>query len=318
MRLFIVIVGWLVSSLSLGQPAYPGKPVRIIVPFPGGGTADAVPRIVAEKLQARWNVPVIIDNRPGAGGNIGAELFSRAEPDGYTLMCSPPGPIAVNHYLYKALPYDPTKFVPTSLLATTMSVLAVRPGLTAHSVRDLVQMAKDAPGKLTFASQGNGSTSHLTAAMFQQAAGVKMLHVPHRGSAAVLADLMGDRVDVFFDNISSSLALHRAGKIRILAVASLRRSPSLPDVPTIQESGYPGFQSISWNAVVGPPGLPASIAQQVSEAMAEALRHPDVRKSYAALSADPVGGSPAETGAFIAEEMARWRKVIQDAGVTVD
>jgi tripartite-type tricarboxylate transporter receptor subunit TctC len=315
----LVTLAGLISSSAFAQvEPYPNKIVRIIVPFPGGGTADAVPRIVAEKLTARWGKPVIIDNRPGAGGNIGADQFSRAEADGYTLMCSPPGPIAVNDSLYKSLSYDPTKFVPISLLATTVSVLATRPALSANSVEQLIQMAKQAPGKLAYASQGNGSTSHLTAAMFQQRGGIEMLHVPYKGSPAAIAGLMGGQVDIFFDNISSSLAQHRAGKIRILAVAGLRRSSALPEIPTIHESGLSGFQSISWNALVGPERLPDSIAQRISEAVAETLKLPDVQEKYGKLSAEPIGGSPAETRRFIAEERARWRQVIRDAKVTAD
>lgn len=317
-HVFSVLAGLAPVTVFGQSDAYPSKVVRIIVPFPGGGTADAIPRIVAEKLSARWGRPVIIDNRPGAGGNIGAEQFSRAEADGYTLLCSPPGPIAINQSLYKSLSYDPTKFVPVSLLATTVSVLVTRPTLAVADVQELIQMAKHAPGKFSYASQGNGSTSHLTAAMFQQRAGVDMLHVPYKGSPAALAGLMGGEVDLFFDNISSSLAQHRAGKVRILAVAGLRRSAALPEIATIHESGLSGFQSISWNALVGPEKLPAAIAQRVSEAVATALKLPDVQEKYARLSAEPIGSSPAETGRFIVEERARWKQVIHDAGVTVD
>lgn len=314
-----IIVLALVPSLGFAQSElYPSRLVRIIVPFPGGGTADAVTRIVAEKLSARWGQPVIIDNKPGAGGNIGAEQFSRGEPDGYTLMSSPPGPIAVNDSLLKNLRYDPSKFVPVSLLATSVSVLVVRPELGVKSVQELIQLAKQRTPKLAHASQGNGSTAHLTAAMFQQQAGIEMLHVPYKSSPAALTDVMGGRIDVFFDNISSSLALHRSGKIRILAVASLERTPSLPEIPTISESGLRGFQSVSWNALVGPEGLPPAIAQRISEAVAAALKLPDVRERYAQLSAEPVGSSPEQARQFITEERARWKKVIQEAKVTVD
>lgn len=248
LKTFLVVLLTLACSMpslvSAQAEPYPSKLVRIIVPFPGGGTADALPRIVAEKLSTRWSKPVIIENRPGAGGNIGAEQFSRAEADGYTLMVSPPGPIAVNDSLYKKLAYDPTKFVPVSLLATTVSVLVIRPTLSVKGVQELIQMAKQSPRKLAFASQGNGSTSHLTAAMFQQRAEIEMLHVPYKGSSAALTDLMGGQIDLFFDNISSSLALHRAGKIRILAVAGPQRSSALPDIPTIDESGL--SDGVTW------------------------------------------------------------------------
>jgi tripartite-type tricarboxylate transporter receptor subunit TctC len=314
----LLFLAVLLGQPAFAQPPYPSRPVRIVVPFPPGGTADAVPRIVAEKLSARWNQPVIIENRPGAGGNIGAELVANAEPDGYTLMVTPPPPIAVNQYLYKKLSYDPTRFVPVSVLATHVSVLATRPDLPAASVQDLVKLAKQAPGKLVVASQGNGTISHLTAAMFQQMAGVQMLHVPYKGTAPAMTDLMGGQVDVFFDNLSSSLAQFRAGRIKILGVASRERLPILPGVPSLHEAGVSGFQSVTWNVLAGPDKLPDAIAQQLSRAVAEALKLPDVQKKYADLGGQAWGTTPAEAAAFIAEERARWRNVIQNASVTLD
>jgi tripartite-type tricarboxylate transporter receptor subunit TctC len=315
---WLLLFGVALCTGAFGQGTYPSRAVRIVVPFPPGGTADAVPRIVAEKLTARWGQPVIIENRPGAGGNIGAEVVANAEPDGYTLMVTPPPPIAVNQYLYKKLAYDPTRFVPISVLATHVSVLATRPDFPAPSVQELVNLAKQAPGKLVYASQGNGTISHLTAAMFQQMAGVQMLHVPYKGTAPAMTDLMGGQVDVFFDNLSSSLAQYRAGKIKILAVASQQRSPSLPSVPSLHEAGIPGFQSITWNVLAGPDRLPEAIAQQLSQAVADALKLPDVQKKYADLGGQAWGTTPAEAASFIAEERARWRKVIQSANVTLD
>lgn len=317
----VALAGTIVSLTALGQATssnFPDKPVRIIVPYPPGGTADALPRIVAEKLGARWGQPVIIDNRPGANGNIGANAVARAEPDGYTLLGSPPGPVAINHYLYKILPYDSTKFTPISILSTTVSVLDVRPNLPANSVQELIALARDQPGKLNYASQGNGSTSHLTAAMFRKMAGINIVHVPYKGSPAALADLISGRVDMFFDNVSSSLTPYRSGRVKIIAVAGLKRLPGLPNIPTMDESGLRGFQSVSWNAIVGPEKLPERIAQQVSQAISEVLKLPDVDHKFAQLGADILGTSPAETRKFIAEEMERWRTVIRDANITVD
>jgi tripartite-type tricarboxylate transporter receptor subunit TctC len=308
----------LLCQPAFAQAPYPNRPVRIVVPFPPGGTVDAVPRIVSEKLSARWNQPVIIENRPGAGGNIGAELVANAEPDGYTLMVTPPPPIAVNQFLYKKLQYDPTRFVPISVLATHVSVLATRPDLPAASVQELIKAAKQAPGKLVYASQGNGTISHLTAAMFQQMAGVQMLHVPYKGTAPAMTDLMGGQVDVFFDNLSSSLAQYRAGKIRILGVASRERLLVLPGVPSLHEAGVSGFQSVTWNVLAGPDKLPDAIAQQLSRAVADALKLPDVQKKYADLGGQAWGTTPAEAAGFIAQERARWHKVIQSANVTLD
>lgn len=316
-RIAVVLFGMLMGFPTLAEQ-YPNRPVRIVVPFPPGGTADAVPRILGEKLAERWKQPVIIENRPGAGGNIGAQLVANAEPDGYTLLVTPPPPIAVNQYLYKRLPFDPERFVPISILATHATVLAVRPGLPVAGIAELIQAAKRTPGKLSFASQGNGTTSHLTAAMFQQAAGVQLLHVPYKGTAPALTALIAGQVDMFFDNVSSSSAQHRAGKIRILGVATLERLRSLSDIPTLHESGLPGFQSISWNVVAGPEKLPPAIAREISRAAAEALALPDVRKRYEDLGGRPWGTTPEEAARFIAEERARWRAVIQAANVTLD
>jgi len=294
---------------------YPTKLVRIIVPFPAGGTADVLPRIVGEKLAAKWGQPVIVENRPGAGGNIGAEAVARAEPDGYTLLSSPPGPLAINHNLYEKLAFDPAKFVPVTVLATVPNVLAARTGLPARSVRELIDYAKANAGKVTYASQGSGSTSHLTANLFQLMAKVQMLHVPYKGTAPALTDLMGGQVDIFFDNLGSSLKQHQSGRIRILAVASGKRAAVLPEVPTVAEAALPGFLSVTWFGVVAPPGTPEAIARQIGAAITEAIRLPDVQKRFLDQGADPVGNTPAEMAAFVKDEMARWREVIVAANV---
>jgi tripartite-type tricarboxylate transporter receptor subunit TctC len=308
----------LASTADAAVPAFPQKAVRVIVPFPAGGTADAVPRILAEKLRAKWGQTVMVENRPGAGGNIGAAEVARAEPDGYTLISSPPGPLAINGSLYKNLSYDPLKFVSVSVVATMPNVLAVRTTLPATSVRQLIDTAKASPGKLTYASQGNGTTSHLTAHMFQQMAGVKMIHVPYKGTAPALTDLIGGRVDLFFDNISSSLSQYRAGRIKVLAVATRSRIPALPDVPTLAESGLPGFQAGTWMAFAAPPNTPAPIAATISRAIAEAVQDPEVRRRLAELGAEPIGSSPEEMARFVQDEATRWRKVIESANVTVE
>jgi len=308
---------WLPAAAQTAE-SFPSRTVRIIVPFPAGGTADVLPRIVGDKLSTMWGQPVIVENRPGAGGNIGADAVSRADPDGHTLLSSPPGPLAINHNLYKKLNYDPTKLVPVSVLATVPNVLATRANLPAKSVKELIETSKQSPGKITFASQGSGSTSHLTAAMFQTMAGVQMLHVPYKGTAPALTDLIGGQVDIFFDNLASSLPQHRAGKLRILAVGSPKRHPALPDVPTIAEAALPGFQSVTWFAVAAPPGTPDPIVQKISAAIDEVLKMPDVRKRFEEQTADAVGGAPAQAAAFFADEAARWHQVIKTSNVTVD
>ena len=318
MRLFAGLLGFALCAFTVQAQTFPSKVVRLVVPFPAGGTADVLPRILAEKLSAKWGQPVIVENRVGAGGNIGAETVARAEPDGHTLLASPPGPIAINHHLYPKLAFDPAKWVPVTVVATVPNVLATRATLGARSVAELITHAKASPGKVTYASQGNGSTSHLTGAMFQSMAGIQMLHVPYKGTAPALTDLIAGQVDLFFDNIGSSLRQHQAGKIRILAVASAQRANVLPDVPTVSEAALPGFLSVTWFGVVAPEGTPAPVAGRISAAFAEAIRLPDVQKRFVEQGADPVGNTPAQMAAFVKDEMSRWQKVIQDADVRVN
>jgi len=303
---------------TYGAEAFPSSPVTIVVPFPAGGTADFLPRVVADIMSRRWNQPVVIENISGAGGNIGAERVARAKPDGYTLLASAPGPLAINHNLYKSLPYDPTKFAPITVLGTSPNVLVVSPKVTAQSVNDLITLAKSNPGKVTYASQGAGSTSHLTASLFASTAGVELVHVPYKGSAPAVNDLLGGHVDIMFDNLASSLAQHRAGKLRILAVADRNRAPALPDVPTIAESGLPNFLSVTWFGVVAPPNTPESLTTQINRAIVEALQRPEVRNRFLEQGVEPVGNTSADMARFIAEESARWGQVIKTAKVTLD
>lgn len=299
--------------------AWPAKPIKIIVPFPAGGTADAIPRIVAEKLQAKLGQPIVIDNRPGAGGNLGAEAAYRAEPDGYTLLASPPGPLAVNPSLYKGkLAFDVSKFVPISLLATMPNVLAVRTTLPVNNVKELIAMAAKEPGKVSFASQGNGTTSHLSAGLFQLRTGTQLLHVPYKGTAPAMADLIGGQVDMMFDNISSSIGQYKGGRIKVLGVATAKRLPSIPEVPTLEEQGVKDYRTGTWVAVVAPPNTPPEIAAKLSKAMAEVIKMPDVQKKFADLGGDAGQGTQAELKGFLAEEQARWKDVIQRANVTID
>ena len=315
-----VLLGALFSTLAAAQvPApYPHKPIRIVVPFPAGGTADSIPRIVAEKLSAKWGQAVIIDNRPGAGGNIGAEAAFHADPDGYTLLASPPGPLAVNASLYRKLGYDVSKFVPVSLLATMPNILSVRTKLPAVTVKDLIAAATKQPGQISYASQGNGTTSHLSASLFQLLTHTTLLHVPYKGTAPALSDLVGGQVDMMFDNVSSSLSQYKAGRIRVLAVATAKRLPYMPDVPTMEEAGVKGFRTGTWVALVAPPNTPPDIAAAISKAVAEIIRLPDVQKKFADLGGEAAQGTQPELAAFLAEESARWKDVIQRANVTID
>jgi tripartite-type tricarboxylate transporter receptor subunit TctC len=299
---------------------YPNRTVRIIVPFPAGGTADILPRIIAQKLRERWNQPVVVENKSGAGGNIGAASVATAPPDGYTLLASPPGPLAINESLYKpdALGFTPSDLEPVTVLGTVPNVLDVRPDFPAKNAKELIEYAKANPGKVSFASQGNGSTSHLTGILFQKLTNVQMLHIPYRGTSPALQDIMGGNVDLFFDNLGSSLSLHQGQKLRILATGGKQRNPALPDVPTLQEAGVAAFESTTWFAIVAPPRTPFPIIQYLNQQITAVLMLPEVREQFAKIAVEPVGGSVAETAKFFADEREKWRGVIKSANVTVE
>lgn len=308
----------LLSAPCLAQTAYPTKQVRIVVPFPAGGSADILCRLVGEKLSAAWGQPVIIDNRAGAGGNVGAEIVYRADPDGYTLLCSPPGPLSINHNLYKTLPYDWTRFVPIGVLALVPNVITARADLPAASLQEFIAYAKANPGKATYASQGNGSTSHLSASNLATLAGIQLVHVPYKGEGPALIDITAGRVDIFIGNISAALRFEKNKQLKFLGLASRARSPVAPDVPTTAELGLPDLVASAWFALVAPPGTPDAIAQKVSADMAAALKQPEMRTKFLELGAEPQGGTPARTASFIKDEEARWRAVIKSANVTLE
>ncbi len=296
---------------------YPNRAIRIIVPFPAGGTADAVPRIVGEKLAQRWGQPVVVENRAGAAGNIGAEMVSRAEPDGYTLMASPPPPLVVNQFLYPKIAYDASLFVPVSVMAAVPTVLAVNPKVPAQTLAEFLALARARPGQINYASQGSGSTSHLTAELFMMATGIRMAHVPYKGSAPGLTDLLAGQVDLMFDNLSSSLGYIRAGRLRALAITSTRRIQVLPDTPALNET-LPGLVSTAWFAVAAPPGTPADIVTRLSSAISDAIRLPDVQRRLTDMLAEPMGLSPAESAAFIRQDAERWKRVISGSQIRVE
>jgi tripartite-type tricarboxylate transporter receptor subunit TctC len=312
----------LILTISAVSPAaaedvatYPSATIRIIVPYPAGGTADALPRIIGDRLQARWNQSVIIINRPGAGGNIGAETVAVAEPNGYTLLASPPGPLVINEALYKELTFRPSDFAPAIVMGSVPNVMDVRPGFPAKSGRDVLNYILANPGKVTFASQGVGTTSHLAGILFEKLSNSSMVHVPYTGSAPALQDIMGDRVDLLFDNLASSLPLYRAQKLQIMAVGSLQRIAALPDVPTVAEIGVPGFESGTWFAIVAPPKTPHQLLDSLNKAVNEILSEPAVKSKFADLGVQPVGGTLAETNTFIAHERQRWGELIRAAGI---
>jgi len=301
---------------AAAQDAYPANRVTIIVPSPAGSTTDALARLVAEQLQQTWGKPVIVENN-ARGLNAGGEQAARAQPDGYTLLVSPPLPLTVAGLLYKEISYQPSAFTPVSLLAKIPNALAVRKELPARTVSDLMAFGKANPGKLTYASQGAGSTAHLSGAQLELRAGIKMVHVPYRGSAPALNDLIAGHIDMFFDSLTTAVPLHQSGKTRVMAVAGTERAPALPDIPTIAESGFPGFRSITWFAMVGPPKMPSALAARINRDVVEILKRDDVSARLRDLHLDPMIGTPADAAAFFAEETELWGNVIKEANVTL-
>jgi tripartite-type tricarboxylate transporter receptor subunit TctC len=294
---------------------YPDHTVKIVVPFPAGGTADAVPRIVADWLSRKWGQPVVIENRTGAAGNIGSEQVYHSAPDGYTLLSSPPPPLVINHNLYPKLGFDPTKFEPIIVMAQVPNALIVNPNsVKASSVPEFIEYLKSHSDKIICATQGNGTTSHLTSELFQIMAGVKLRHIPYRGSAPALQGLLAGDVDVMFDNLGVSLPLVQAGKLKLLAIASPNRLPALPDVPTIAET-LPGFEAVAWYGIVAPPKTPKAITDKINADVNEALRQPEVQDHLQKLSAGIFGGSVDKTSTYLREEIDRWDAVIKSAKI---
>ena len=308
----------LAASFACAQGTFPARTVRFIVPFPGGGINDVLARIVGEKLQTRWGQPIVIENKTGAGGNIGAELAYQSEGDGYTLLLSPPGPLAVNQSLYKQLSYKPQEFVPITVIGSVPNVVIVRKELPVNSLKELVDYVKANPGKVTFGSQGNGATPHLTGMMFQGMTDTRMVHVPYRGENLVLNDMIGGHVDVFFGNIAAGGPPFRDGRVKILALADTHRSPMLPEIPTTAEAGLPGLVSTGWFALAAPPKTPPPLASEIAKAAVETIKMPDVQAKFRAASVEPVGNSPAEMAAFVAEESRRWSDIIKKNNIVVD
>src|SRR6187455_3107871 len=294
---------------------YPDHVVKIIVPFPAGGTADAVPRLVADWLSRKWGQPVVIENRTGAAGNIGADTVYRSAPDGYTLLSAPPPPLVINQNLYPKLGFDPTKFEPIIVMAQVPNALLVNPNnIKASSLNELIDYLQKNPGKVTSATQGNGTTSHLTSELFSLMAKVKVNHVPYRGSAPALQGLLAGDTDLMFDNLGVSLPLVEAGKLRLLAVAAAQRMPSLPDMPTLAET-LPGFEAVAWYAIAAPPKTPKHIVDKINADVNEALRQPELQDRLKKLSAETFGGSVERTTRYLQEEVDRWGNVIKAADI---
>ena len=321
-RLFAIAAATLAvafAPLAFAQSTYPTRPIRLIVPFPPAGTTDILARAVAQKLSETWGQQVVVENHPGAGGNIGSDIVAKASPDGYTLLMGTVGTHAINPSLYSKMPYDHVKdFVPVILVAGVPNVLVVNPSLPVKSVRELIDYAKANPGKLNFASSGNGTSIHLSGELFKTMTGVQMTHVPYKGSSPALTDLMGGQVQLMFDNLPSSLSFIKAGKLRALAVTSSERSATLPELPTLAESGLPGFEASSWFGVLAPAGTPKDIVDKINGAVAAWLATPEAKEKLLSQGALVAGGTPEAFTKHIAAETAKWAKVVKASGAHVD
>ena len=318
-RRAFLIAASVAAAASAHAETYPSRPVRIIVPYPPGASNDIIARLVAERLADKLGQPFVVENRGGAGGNIGAEAVATAEADGYTLMITAPPPLTTNLALYRNLPYDPVKaFAPVALLATVPIVLVVNPSLPVKNVGELVALAKAKPGTLNFGSAGIGSTNHLAGELLKSMTGIDIVHVPYKGDAPAMSDLVGGHIPMMFDNMPAALPQVQSKAIRAIAVAGAKRAAALPDVPTVAESGVPGFEAISWFGMVAPAKTPPSVLAKLQGAVTSILATPDMKTHLTQLGAEVGTVSGAEFGKFLADDRAKWTKVIQVSGAKVD
>ncbi|WP_151637818.1 Bug family tripartite tricarboxylate transporter substrate binding protein [Noviherbaspirillum aerium] len=297
---------------------FPNKPMRIIVTFTPGGAPDILGRLLADRMQAAWGQPVIVENKPGAGGNIGADVAAKAAPDGYTLLVGTVGTHAINGALYEKMPYDMVKdFSPISLLATTPNMLVVHNSVPAKNLQEFIALGKK-EGKMTFASSGSGTSIHVSGELFKTQTGIDMQHIPYKGRASAIPDLLGGRVTMMFDNMPSSLPLVREGKLRALGVTSAKRSPAAPDIPTIAEQGLPGFEAVSWFALFTSPGVPKPIVDKLQAEVQKILKSPEASKKLLDIGLEPVGSSAEELVTYQRAEIAKWSKVVKDSGAKAE
>ncbi len=318
--LSMLVAGLGVLATATGQAqTYPTRAITLIVPFPAGGTTDILGRFVGQALSAAWNQPVVVENRGGAGGNIGAAAVAKAAPDGYTLLVGTVGTHAINASLYTKMPYDTLKdFAPVTQIASVPNMLVVTPSLPVGSVTELIAYAKANPGKLNMASSGNGTSIHLSGELFKVMTGVDMVHVPYKGSAPALNDLMGGQVQLMFDNMPSALPQVKGGTLKALAVTTATRSPAMPDLPTVAEAGVPGFEASSWFGVFAPAGTPKEIVAKLQTEIARILKSPEMTERLAQQGAVAVGNTPDEFGAYVQSELVKWAGVVKASGARVD
>lgn len=315
----VVLGAGLLGGTSALAQAYPTKPVTIIVPFAAGGTTDILARIIGQALTAELGQSVVVDNRAGAGGNIGGQAAAKATPDGHTLFMGTVGTHAINASLYKKMPFDPVKdFAPLTRVANVPNLLVANPAQPYKSVKDLIAYAKANPGKVNFGSSGNGSSIHLSGELFKSLAKVDMQHVPHKGSAPAVTDLLGNQIGIMFDNMPSAIPHVRSGKLVPLAVTTAKRSPELPNVPTIAEAGVPGYEATSWFGMFAPAGTPAPVLAKLNAAIVKVLAQPDVKKKINEQGAEVYSETPEQFAAFIQAESVKWGKVVKESGASLD
>ncbi len=321
-RTLTLAAGSALGLLALASPAahaqaFPAKAITIVVPFSAGGTTDILARVIGQHMSSDLGQPVIIDNRAGAGGNIGTQLVARAAPDGYTILMGTVGTHAINQSLYPKLPFDPIKdFAPLTRVALVPNLLVANPTQPFKTVKELMAYTKANPGKVTFGSSGNGTSIHLSGELFKQMAGVDIQHVAYKGSAPAVNDLLGNHIAIMFDNMPSAIGHVKAGKLRPLAVTTAKRSPALPDVPTIAEAGVPGYEATSWFGLLAPAKTPAPVVAKLNAAILKALADPDVKKKLQEQGAEPLGETPAQFAAFIESETVKWGKIVKQSGAT--
>ncbi|WER47926.1 tripartite tricarboxylate transporter substrate binding protein [Cupriavidus sp. WKF15] len=307
------------SAPAAQAQAYPSKPIRMVVGFPSGGAPDTLARIVSEKISPAWGQPVVVDNKPGAGGNIGAEAVAHAPADGYTLAMGTVGTHSINGALYSKMPYDMVKdFTPVVLVATTPNVLVVHPDVPAKNIAELIALAKAKPGGLTFGTPGVGTSLHVAGELFNSMAGVKIVHVPYKGRAMAIPDLLGGHITMMFDNLPSALPVVKEGKLRALGVTSAKRSPSAPDIPTLAEQGLPGFEADSWFAIFAPANTPKDVVARLNAEFNRIYSLPDVQAKLRTLGLEPVLGTPEKLASYQRAEIAKWAKVVKESGAKAE
>ena len=318
MKKFLVALASLLLCVCANAQTFPAKPIRLIVTYPPGGGADLMARLVSPRMAEALGQPVVVENKPGASGQIGAAEVARAAPDGYTLMLDALN-YAVNPSLYPNLPYDPAKaFTPIAVLALYPNMLVVTPSFPARDVKELIAIAKAKPGTVAFASSGNGSAQHLSGELFRQKAGIDMTHIPYKGGGPALNDVIGGQVPVFFANMASGLAHVKGGKLRALAITGTKRSPALPEAPTMAEAGVPGYEVYEWNAIFAPAGTPAPVVAKIADAISRATQSAEFRERVTSLGGEITGYGPAEAARFVREQTELWGKVVREGRIKVE